>query len=166
MPLRQRLEIVPETVQEFEFSSREKAQEGEVLIAGGYNGAGIYLLGYSAEMMLKTAYFRFTGASWSDRIQPRLGSALTAARILVPHVAHESYHSLKFWSLLLRETRRYRHKALTPLLDAQFISRTRRLHQNCWIGLRYRRDQATMLEAITVQEDVTWLQRNYLSLWR
>lgn len=166
MPLRQRLEAIPETIQEFEFAAREKAQEGRALISAGYNGAGIYLLGFSAEMLLKTAYFRCTGAGWFDRIQPRLGLALTAARILVPYVPHESYHSLRFWASLLRETRRHRHKALPPLLDAQFVSRTRRLHQNCWIGLRYRRDQATLLEAATVQEDVAWLQRNYLSLWR
>ena len=140
MPLRQRLEAVSETIQEFEFSSQEKALEGEALIAGGYNGAGIYLLGYSAEMLLKTGYFRLTGAGWSDRIQPRLGLALTSARILIPHVPHEGYHSLRFWSSLLRETRRHRHKAMPPLLEAQLVSRTRRLHQNCWIGTRYRRD--------------------------
>lgn len=166
MPLRQRLEAVPETVQEVEGAAAQKFREGQSLIAAGYGGAGIYLLGYSAEMLLKNAYFRFTGASWADRIQPRLGLALTAGRILIPLVPHEGYHSLRFWALLLRETRRRQGKALPLLLDAQFVSRTRRLHQNCWIGMRYRRDLAKQVEAATVQEDVAWLQGNYIALWR
>lgn len=166
MPLRQRLEAIPETVQEFDLAAAQKYQEGAALITGGYNGAGIYLLGYSAEMTLKNAYFRYTGASWADRVGPRLGLALAAGRILVPLVPHEGYHSLRFWALLLRETRRFQRRPLPPLLDAQFMSRTRRMHQNCWIGARYRRDQATSREAATFQDDVAWLQRNYSALWR
>ena len=96
MPLRQRLEAVPETVQEFDLAAAQKYREGTALIAAGYNGAGVYLLGYSAEMLLKNAYFRYTGASWADRIQPRLGLALAAGRILIPLVPHEAYHSLRF----------------------------------------------------------------------
>jgi len=104
LPLRQRLEAVPETVQEFDLAAAQKNREGAALVAAGYNGAGIYLLGYSAEMLLKNAYFRYTGASWADRVGPRLGSALTAGRILIPLVPHEGYHSLRFWASLLRET--------------------------------------------------------------
>lgn len=166
MALRQRLEKVPETVQEFDLSAAQKYQEGAVLIAAGHNGAGIYLLGYSAEIILKNAYFRYMGANWADRIQPRLGLALISGRMYIPLVPHEGYHSLRFWALLLRETRRFQRRPLPPLLDAQFVSRTRRLHQNCWIGSRYRRDQATGMEAATVLEDAAWLQRNYSVLWR
>lgn len=166
MPLRQRLEAVPETVQEFDLAAAQKNREGAALVAAGYNGAGIYLLGYSAEMLLKNAYFRYTGASWADRVGPRLGSALTAGRILIPLVPHEGYHSLRFWASLLRETRRFQRRPLPPLLDAPFISRTRRLHQSCWIGARYRRDQATGMEAATVQGDAAWVQQNYSALWR
>lgn len=166
MPLRQRLEAVPEAVQEFDLAAAQKYQEGAALIVAGYDGAGIYLLGYSAEMMLKNAYFRCMGASWADRIAPRLGLALAAGRALTPLVPHEGYHSLRFWASLLRETRRFQRRPLPPLLDAQFVSRTRRLHQNCWIGARYRRAQATGLEAATVQADAAWIQRNYSALWR
>ena len=166
MPLRRRLEVVLETVQEFDLAAAQKYKEGAALVASGYGGAGIYLLGYSAEMLLKSAYFRYTGASWADRVGPRLGPALAAGKILIPLIPHEGYHSLRFWALLLRETRRFQRRPLPPLLNAQFVSRTRRLHQSCWIGARYRRDQATGLEAATVQDDAAWLQRNYQALWR
>lgn len=164
MTLRRRLEAVPETVQEFDSASVQKYREGEVLIAGGYPGAGIYLLGYSAEMLLKNAYFRLTGATVIDRVQPRLAPALAAGRLYIPAIPHESYHSLRFWALLLREVRRRQHRPLPTLADASFTARTRRLHQTAWIGMRYRQDQATMQEAQSVQSDVTWLHRHYLEL--
>ena len=166
MTLRRRLESVPETVQEFDFSSRQKYREGTTLVAAGHLGAGIYLLGYSAEMLLKNAYFRFTGASAVDRVQPRLAPALAAGRLYNPAVSHESYHSLRFWALLLRETRRRERRPLPPLVDASFTARTRRLHQTAWIGMRYRQDQATLQEAQSAQSDVGWLHRHDTELWR
>jgi len=166
MTLRRRLESVSETVQEFDLASRQKYREGTALVAAGYLGAGIYLLGYSAEMLLKNAYFRFMGASAVDRIQPRLAPALAAGRLYNPGVPHESYHSLRFWSLLLREARRRQRRPLLPLVDASFMARTRRLHQTAWIGMRYRPDQATIQEAQSAQSDVGWLHRHETELWR
>jgi len=166
MPLRQRLEAVPETVQEFDLAAAQKYREGAALIAAGYNGAGVYLLGYSAEMLLKNSYFRYTGARPADLTQPRLGAALTAGRRYVPHIPHEAYHSLRFWSLLLRELRRHDKRALPPAVDAPFVSRTRRLYQNWWIGMRYHQEQSIPLEARSVYSDVTWLRDNYITLWR
>ncbi len=166
MTLRRRLETVPETVQEFDLASGQKYREGTALIAAGHRGAGIYLLGYSAEMLLKNAYLRCAGASAVDRIQPRLAPALAAGRLYLPAISHESYHSVQFWALLLREVRRRQRRSLPPLVDASFIARTRRLHQTAWIGMRYRQDQATVQEAENAHSDVTWLHRHYTELWR
>ena len=166
MTLRRRLEAVPETVQEFDFAAAQKYREGVALMATGHSGTGIYLLGYSAEMLLKNAYFRFTGASAVDRIQPRLAPALAAGRLYLPAIPHESYHSLQFWSLLLREVRRRQRRPLPALVDASFTARTRRLHQTAWIGMRYRQDQATVQEAQSAQSDTAWLHRHYNELWR
>ena len=166
MTLRRRLEAVPETVQEFDFAAAQKYREGVALMATGHSGAGIYLLGYSAEMLLKNAYFRYTGASAVDRIQPRLAPALAAGRLYIPGIPHESYHSLQFWALLLREVRRRQRHPLTALVDASFTAWTRRLHQTAWIGMRYRQDQATVQEAQNARSDAAWLHRNYIELWR
>ena len=166
MTLRRRLEAAPETVQELDFASVQKYREGVALVGAGHFGGGIYLLGYSAEMLLKNAYFRHTGASAVDRTQPRLAPALAAGRLYIPAIPHESYHSLQFWALLLREVRRRQRRPLPPLVDASFTARTRRLHQTAWIGMRYRRDQATALEAQSAQSDAAWLQRHYSELWR
>ena len=166
MPLRLRLEAVAETVQEFELAAAQKYQEGAALIAAGYEGAGIYLLGYSAEMLLKNAYFHYTGARPADLTQPRLGAALSAGRRYIPLISHEAYHSLRFWSLLLREVRRHEKRPLPPAVDAPFVSRTRRLYQNWWIGMRYHQEYSVSREAGSVYSDVTWLRDNYTALWR
>ena len=134
--------------------------------ASGYGGVGVYLQGYVAEMLLKNAYFRFTGAMPSDLIQPRLGPALVRGRALIPNIRHESYHSLRFWALLLREERRARHRPLASVLDGPFVSRTRRLYLNWSVRMRYQHDQAQALEVASVYDDTLWLRDHYVALWR
>ncbi len=112
MPLRQRLETVPETVQEFDLAAREKYREGEVLLASGHRGAGVYLLGYSAEMLLKSAYFRFVKSQIGLRkvtstiTGPMLRNAAREGIRLHIRYDPESYHSLLFWGLLLSAIRK------------------------------------------------------------
>ena len=53
-------------------------------------------------MLLKPAYFRFSGAQPGDRIATLLGPAQPTAQRLIPGVPRETYHSLRFWALLLR----------------------------------------------------------------
>ncbi len=49
---------IDETVEEMMKAADARLAEGEALVDGGYSDAGIYLLGYVAEMVLKTAYCR------------------------------------------------------------------------------------------------------------
>lgn len=135
-------------------------------MSGGYGGAGMYLMGYSAEMLLKSAYFRFSGAQPADRIAALLGPAQQTAQRLIPGVPRETFHSLRFWALLLRAKRRQQNDPLPAALDAPFVSRTRRLYQNWWIGMRYRPDSAQPREALILLDDVDWLRANHGKLWR
>lgn len=132
----------------------------------GYGGAGMYLLGYAAEMLLKSVYFRFGGAQLLDPVRFLLRPAQQIANILIPGVEPEQYHSLRFWALLLRERRRRQNNPLPLDMDAPFVSRTRRMYQNWWVGMRYRQDQSRPMEAITFLDDMDWLRDNYDSLWR
>lgn len=147
-------------------AASQKSRVGAALIAAGYDGAGIYLLGYSVEMLLKNAYFRFSGAQPADRIAALLGPAQQTAQRLIPGVPRETFHSLHFWALLLRAKRRQQNDPLSAVLDAPFVSRTRRLYQNWWIGMRYRPDSAQPREALILLDDVDWLRANHGKLWR
>jgi hypothetical protein len=166
MPLRYRLEQQSETLLSFELASHAKYLEGYDLMFRGYGGAGMYLMGYSAEMLLKTAYFRYSGAQPSDRISALLAPAQQTAKRLIPGVSPEGNHSLRYWALLLRAKRSQRNHPLPGIIDASFVSRTRRLHQNWWVGMRYRPDSSEPLEVLSLRDDVDWLRANHGKLWR
>lgn len=69
MPLRALYELhLPETIGGFETAAEERYWDGiEMLTSPGpHRAAGIYLIGYAAEMLLKTASFRFNGSTPAD----------------------------------------------------------------------------------------------------
>lgn len=171
MSLRSRLSIIPETVQEFELAAAEKYSEGQRLIVAGNTGAGIYLLGYAAEMTLKNAYFRFTGAGLADEVGPRLAPARRAGRGpggsgLIPAIPDEFYHSLRFWAMLLQAARAAQSRSWTDNgFTLEFERCTERLYNQWWVEMRYRRDAATLNEALQVLSDVGWLRTHFVALW-
>jgi hypothetical protein len=149
----------------------EKYAEGQRLIATGDFSAGIYLLGYAAEMLLKNAYFRFTGASLLDEVEPRLSPAKTAGRDkngngLIPNISCESYHSLRFWAMLLQAKRIQQGR---PWPDSRFTLEfercTESLHNNWWVEMRYRRSVAKPEESLQILSDVGWLRTHQTVLW-
>ncbi len=168
MPLRQRIAGQPETIQELELAAQERYLEALELLASGYPDGAVNLLGYVAEMLLKEVYSLSTGARPGDLVGPRLGPARTAGQNLprLRGVKHEHYHSLRFWALLIVETRRTCSRRLPADTEARLHQRTRRLYQNWSIEMRYRRGLVTHREAQSVLEDVTWLLDNHVALWR
>lgn len=166
MPLRYRVENEPESIQELELAAREKYLEGLELMVSGQPGGGIYLMGYAAEMLLKTAFFLFEGARPADLVLPRLAPALHLAQTLIPDVNHETYHSLRFWALLLIERRCQQNRPLPDEVEARLRQGTRRLHQNWYVAMRYHADRSDRLEMRSVDDDVTWLEENHPALWR
>ncbi len=166
MALRGRLSVITETIQEFNLAADEKYREGQHLVAGGDLGAGIYLLGYAAEMILKNAYFRFTGAGLGDATQPRLAPARSVGGRLIPAIRDEFYHSLRFWAMLLQAVRTDQGR---PWADTEFVLEfercTERLYNSWWVEMRYRCNQANPDEALQVLSDVGWLRTHLTILW-
>lgn len=169
MALRSRLSALPETVQEFDLAATEKYLEGQRLIVAGDAGAGIYLLGYAAEMLLKNAYFRFTGASLADEVGLRLAPARAAGRGsngLIPSISDESYHSLRFWAMLLQAMRSQQGRSWMDMeFTLEFERCSERLYNNWWVEMRYRRNLAVPKEALQVLSDVSWLRTHQTTLW-
>jgi hypothetical protein len=163
MPLRQRIVGYPETVQEQELAAQERFLEALELLTAGYPDGAVYLFGYVAEMLLKNAYFLLTGARPADLVGPRLAPARNAADRFnrLRGISHEHYHSIRFWSYLLVETRRFQGRLLPQEVETRLCQRTRRLYQNWTIEMRYRRGVVRQREAQSVCEDATWLLENY-----
>jgi hypothetical protein len=165
LPLRHRLALNPETVQELALAATQRYYEALELLVRGQAGGGVYLMGYVAEILLKSAYFMATGARPADAVQPRLGPARAAGRQLVPHVDPEHYHSVAFWAQLLLAIRHRANRPLSPEIEPAFRQRTRRLYQNWWVAMRYHRDESLPVEVRSVLDDVDWLRANHLRLW-
>lgn len=158
MPPRHRILASPATVQDLVLASEERFWEGIELLVAGRRGAGIYLLGYAAEMILKVACFVADGARPYHPVEGRLAPARRWARDHRPGVRHEGYHSLWFWAAVLRRKRALRGRPLPGSVDAPLMQRVHRM-QGIWVvGLRYKPDEAEHREAETFLDDVAWIR--------
>jgi hypothetical protein len=166
MLLRGRLELIAETVQEFEETAEETYQEGKFLLhKKNHHNAGIYLIGSAAEMWLKCAYFRLEGATLTDLIAPRLGPARSRGNRLTPPVDYENYHSLKFWARLIEAERAASSRTALSVAAPDFSRCIQTLYDIWWIEMRYRRKQAAVSEAEEVRTWVSWIRANYELFW-
>ena len=166
MALRRALQSVAETVQDLELAAEQKYWEGLELMVAGRAGAGLYLMGYLAEMWLKVSWFQLGGSAPADLVRPLLGPARAMGRRLFPAVSYEAYHSLRFWCYLLLSRHRRRGRRLNPRLKKQFTRHVRTLYSIWWIEMRYRPDRAGIREAQGVYEAVTWLRTHLADLRR
>ncbi len=166
MLLRQLLECTPETVQGLVLAADERYWEGYELLLAGRSFASIYLWGYVAEMLLKSAALRFDGAQPSELVGPRLGPAKTKAKELIGDIDPENYHSLVFWALLLRELRRRKNQAFHPSIGKELSNRAKRLYVHWRVNMRYRKLVIGADDAKKVLEDVDWFRRQSNQLWR
>jgi hypothetical protein len=166
MTVRRRLEVTQETIQVFELALEDRYLEAIELVSRGYPHAGLYLLGYVAEMILKSACMRVTGATAADEVEARLGPARAAGKRLIPKIAHEQYHSLRFWGYLLVAERVSRQRPLRRAVRRAVLRIVERLYADWWVEMRYRADTVEPGEVQNTIRDVDWLLENRVSLWR
>ena len=166
MALRIRLENLRqhEMLQDLILAAESRYWEGLELLTSGKVDGGVYLLGYVAEMLLKHACLRIDGLGPLDPVT--LGPQRTYGRHHFKHIAHESYHSVRFWGRVLLHRRRAVGNPLPGTIERELLRRVRRLYQNWWYQIRYRSPLADATEAEQVYDDVTWLRDRGTSLWR
>jgi hypothetical protein len=166
------LESTTETVQDLVLAAEERYWEAYELVVQGHPFAGAYLMGYTAEMLLKTAAFRFDGALPGDLVAPRLGPAKTFGASYFPNIHYESYHSLRFWLTFLDMKRANAGRPLPPALYADIGPRIDRIYGTWWVSMRYRSamlpvsvSSTAQVEALNLLEDVDWLRKHHSDLW-
>lgn len=118
----------PETLQDFELAAQDRYWEGLELLLAGRDAGGVYLLGYTAEMLLKLASFRLESVKPTDTIKPRLAPVRNWMKQTCPGIDYEGFDSLVFWATYLRAKRRQQGRPLDPLTESQLAQRTRRLY--------------------------------------
>ena len=171
MALRTLLQSTTETVQDLILAAEERYWEALELIVQGRPFAGIYLVGYTAEMLLKTAAFRFDGAQPGDFVAPRLRPAKSYGANVFPTIPYENAHSLRFWVAFLEQKRVAAGLPLPNALNVELTRRVDRVHNTWWVSMRYRSAavasmvSAAQMETIDLLEDVDWLRKYHTDLW-
>ncbi len=152
--------------------------EGEDLIRTGSPVGAVYLLGYAAEIWLKTAFFSYLPEtedleSHIKRIKRDERESSTGA--FKPSLAKQyeaefmmdDLHSPRFWADLLIRMRAIEGKNLPLDLALELSVRMNRLHLNWWTGLRYQDIHPDFEYVYDVWDDVTWIYRNLGKIeWR
>ncbi len=165
MQLRQRLESSPETLLDFVKAADERYWEGAELASRKRHGAGIYLMGYAAEMYLKFAALRFDGASLGSLVYPQLLPVRRWMQVQHPTLAREGFHSLIFWLQYLRSRRKMRGIPLDKNLDGLLVHHVQRIYFTWWVEMRYRPNQANEMDIQRFLKDAAWLRDNYADIW-
>jgi hypothetical protein len=154
-----------ETVQDLVLAAEDRYWEGLELMVREQPYAGIYLMGYAAEMLLKTACFFFNGARPAEPAQGRLAPMRRLGRQHFPGAPDENFHSLVFWAEALAFTRNQAGRPLAAALLAPLRGSTARIAAEWWVEMRYRPTQAAAMCAIDVYNDVSWIRLNHHALW-
>ena len=161
-----------DSIKKFELAAQHKYQAGLTLIESGDAATGIEQLGYAAEMLLKSAYFRFMRSRIGlNRITTTItgkmlrDAAREGARL---HIRYdpESYHSLLFWALLLAAIRKDQGQPLPSEVEIGMLLRMRELHSLWMIDHRYQNKNYRDADVSRMYVNVTWLLENHSLLWR
>ena len=162
MTLRLRLQPLPETIQKFDLAAEERYWTGLELMTRGEGVAGIYLLGYVAEMLLKNSFFLLDKSTTPTfPVGSQFGQAKLASSTFLPGRPFKGYHDLVFWAEMLIEKRRQDARPLPANVELALAYHIQRLADNWFVELRYRAPQATAQEVNAVYEDVTWIRSHY-----
>ena len=172
MPVRAALGASPETLQDQVLAAEERYWDAYELAVAGRPVAALYLAGFAAETLLKTAGFRFDGARPADQVDAMLAPARRFGKTHFAHVRDEGYHSLDFWLSFLVAKRGSAGRPLTAALSAALNGCVARAHSLWAVGLRYRSAGSPpglggLIETnlLAFLEDVDWLRKHHSQLW-
>lgn len=164
MPRRLPARWQPESIREFRASARERFADALALAGQGRRTGAIYLWGYSAEMVLKAAYFAVLGRSETDVLTwpGDLLPAIDAGRrmgIAWPHAGQG--HNVRAWAELLVAQRAATPGAAYPPLLGQEVQACGQSIGQLWSEtLRYHKNLAYVYEMNQVREAAEWLLVN------
>ena len=159
--------LQPDCIGEFRAAAQQRFMDALALAAAGRRTGSIYLCGYSAEMVLKSAYFTLAG--FSDRqtvTNADLKGAKDYATKTLGMAWTGNFHDLAKWAELL-VTRRAVSPALAyamPGFGTQVVHESRSLQRIWKENLRYHKNVAYAYELNRARAATEWLLANSLLL--
>jgi G3E family GTPase len=128
-----------------------------------FTGA-LYVLGYTAEILVKTAYYRVRGAGPADDVAAELRGMPARARYLGLDW-QGNRHNLENLAELLVNERAFGGFAMDALFAAEFQAHVSNVGAHWSEVLRYKGTVAFESELVAVFESVEWLVDNHAQLW-
>jgi hypothetical protein len=164
MPKRLPARWQPESIREFRASAQRRFDEGMALAANGYRTGAIYLWGYSAEMLLKAAYFSVLGRAETAGLDWR-GDIFPAIRVGrgrgIAWPQQGQGHNVRAWAELLVLERAVTPAAAYPASFGQEVQACGQTIGQLWSEtLRYHKNVAYWYEMNQVREAAEWLLAN------
>ncbi len=150
-----------DSIREFRLAARQRFDDALALAEADRRTGAIYLLGYTAEMTLKAAYFSLIGLTdtqtitWKGDIQ----AAIEKGRKLnIAWPAKGAGHNIRAWADLLIAQR---SSALTQAYSLEFRREVQQRGQQfdpLWREtLRYHKNRAYFHEVVQARETAEWL---------
>ena len=124
----------------------------------------MYLLGYVAEILVKTAYYRLRGVRPFDDVADELHGMRNRARTL-GFPWQGNWHNLESLAGLLVVERAATGSPMEPLFAAEFQARAASVGGHWSEILRYKEAATFESELDEVFESVEWLVANHAQLW-
>lgn len=156
-----------DTWMELEDAALHRYWDGLALLTAGEpqpTGA-VYLLGYTFEMLMKTAYYRFNGLGPHDNTGDLLRGMADRAETFGFKWLGNRHNTESLANLLVGE-RHAQHRPLDPHFAAELTGHALAVSRDCWSeGLRYKSTIATEGEVADIFQRVEWLKLNYERLW-
>ena len=149
-----------ECIQEFRAAAKERFDDALSLAAAGRRTGAIYLWGYSAEMLIKAAYFSAFGLSemspitWAGELYPAINRGRT--QFFIPWPRTGQGHNIEAWSELLVSERSFRGFAYSTGFGLEVQRQARRIGQLWSETLRYHRNIAYLHEVTQVRQAAEW----------
>ena len=165
MPLRALVRANPETLSDFLLAANDRYREAEeLLLAQEYDGC-VYLLGYAAEMWLKSACLRLRGLGPVDRVKDALPALKKAMKQIAPTVPFVDNHDLSYFVECVLHLRAYWGRPLPLDLERELRQQvSMALHEEWTVEMRYRRSALTAPDAWAALLNAWWIKGNWTQL--
>ena len=154
-----------DTVATLERAAEQRSSEAETLRLAGHGLAAIYLHGYSAEIRIKAAYFRFVFAT--SNLDPKTVIDRDRRRVAVGEFKNlgmskqPGQHDISGWAQLLISKRASLSARYSIDRERAIINQARLLSQRWVETLRYRSNKPYSYEVRIVREVSAWFKSVY-----
>jgi hypothetical protein len=154
-----------DTVPILERAADQRSAEADILRTAGHGLAAIYLYGYSAEMRIKAAYFRFDlrtqGLDPQSVIDHPRRSSAAGQFAMLGLLRRPGPHDVFGWAQLLVAKRASLSMRYAPAMEREVVNQAKLLADRWIETLRYRPNTPYGHEVRIVRESAAWFGLNY-----